>query len=88
MRVARWALWFRRRTSGGTAVEHEVVKLDSLVRGFGGQWVAIKDGAVVGAARTMDELLLRLKDSQLPGVRNATIMRVRAEDEEELVGLG
>lgn len=80
--------WFRKQLRGRAMPAHTTVKLDKLVEGLGGQWVGIKDGEVVAAARTMDELLMALHESRRPGVRNATIMRVRAEGEQELVGLG
>lgn len=44
---------------------------------------------VVAAAETMDRLILTLQESQHgENVRNATILRVPAEHEAELVGLG
>lgn len=58
------------------------------VDGLEGKWVAVKDGEVVAADDTMDGLLLRLHESQRPGVRNATVLRVPPRDEPELVGLG
>jgi Family of unknown function (DUF5678) len=52
---------------------------------FAGRWVAVKDGHVVEAGRTPDAVMLKLRAKQ---VRGATILRVPAEDEPELVGIG
>jgi hypothetical protein len=81
------AIASRRRVSDMAA--NEPVDLASRLQGFQGKWVAVKDGEVVAAAETMDRLLLTLHESQRgPAVRNATILRVPAEHEAELVGLG
>lgn len=71
------------------SASHDPVELAGSLRGFEGRWVAVKDGDVVAAAETMDRLLLTLQESQQgASVRNATIFRVPAEHEAELVGLG
>lgn len=85
-RLVRTLLVGRRDTVSGT---HEPVELAGSLRGFEGRWVAVKDGEVVAAAETMDRLILTLQESQRgESVRNATILRVPAEHEAELVGLG
>ena len=48
-------------------------------------WVALKDGRVVEARHTADAVYTVLRER---GVRGATIMRVSAIGETELVGLG
>lgn len=70
-------------------VSRDPVVSPASLRGFEGRWVAVKDGEVVAAAETMDQLIMALRDSQRgPEVRNATILRVPGEHEAELVGLG
>ena len=64
------------------------VPLGTALHGFEGKWVALKGGSVVAAAETLDRLLLTLRESQKPGVQGATVLRVPAENEAELVGLG
>lgn len=86
-RLVRALLAGRRDTVSGST--HEPVELAGSLRGFEGRWVAVKDGEVVAAAETMDRLILTLQESQRgENVRNATILRVPAEHEAELVGLG
>lgn len=47
-----------------------------------GQWIALHNGEVVESGFSLDEVMLRLH-------RHAfTVMRVPAEEEAELVGLG
>lgn len=53
-----------------------------ICRELGGE---IKGGEVVDARRTPDELVMALKERQ---IRDAIILRVPAENEAELVGLG
>lgn len=68
---------------------HRPLDLAGSLRGFEGRWVAVKDGDVIAAAETMDRLLLTLHESQRgASVQNATVLRVPAEHEAELVGLG
>ncbi len=61
------------------------VLLREAVRGFEGKWVALKDRRVVEARDTADAVYLALREQ---GIRGATIMRVPAIGEPELVGLG
>ncbi|HLG66359.1 MAG TPA: DUF5678 domain-containing protein [Acidimicrobiales bacterium] len=61
---------------------------NSLVRlqhEYPGAWVALKDGGVVEARATPYELVAALHDR---GISDATIIRVPAESEPELVELG
>jgi len=50
-----------------------------------GQWVAMHNGEVVEAGATFHEVMVRLHDRD---ITNVTVMRVPAEQEAELVGLG
>jgi Family of unknown function (DUF5678) len=61
------------------------VLLREAVRGFEGKWVALKDRRVVEARDTADAVYLALREQ---GIRGATIMRVPAIGEPELVELG
>lgn len=84
-----WNALVARRGGPAVSEHHRAVDLAGSLRGFEGRWVAVKDGKVVAAAETMDRLLLTLQESQLgSSVRNATVLRVPAENEAELVGLG
>jgi hypothetical protein len=61
------------------------VLLGDAVRGFEGKWVGLKNRKVVEARDTADAVYLALRER---GIRGATIMRVPAIGEPELVGLG
>jgi hypothetical protein len=50
-----------------------------------GLWVAIRDGRVVEAHRTPDELVAALHRRD---ITDATVMRLPGEYDKELVGLG
>jgi uncharacterized protein DUF5678 len=63
----------------------EPIKLAEKLQGFEGNWVALKAGEVVAAARTPDRVVKELRSKQ---IEDATILRVPGEDEPELVGLG
>lgn len=63
----------------------EPVRLADAIRAYPGKWVAIKNGQVVEARDTPDQLVLALHDRD---IRDATIIRSPDEDEPELVGLG
>jgi hypothetical protein len=63
----------------------EPVRIAEALREYPGKWVAIKDGQVVEARETADQLALALHDRDVTG---ATIIRSPGEDEPELVGLG
>lgn len=63
----------------------EYVRLAELIRGFEGKWVAISGQQVVAAHETADQLILTL---QIKSMMDALILRVPAEDEPEMVGLG
>jgi len=52
---------------------------------YPGLWVALKDGRVVEARRTPYELTMALHEHD---ITDTTIVRMPAEDEPELVGLG
>ena len=60
------------------------VAVSYLLRQYPGKWVALMGPAIV-AAETADRLYADLHSKQ---IRGATIVRVPAEDEPELVGLG
>ena len=61
------------------------VLLRDAVAGFEGKWVALKDRRVVEARDTSDAVYMALRERE---IRGATIMRVPAIGEPELVGLG
>ena len=61
------------------------VLLRDAVHGFEGKWVALKDRRVIEARETANAVYMALRDR---GIRGATIMRVPAIGEPELVGLG
>lgn len=63
----------------------EPVRTSEALRGFEGLWVAIKAGAVVEAKATPDQLYVALRNRN---IRDAVIIRVPAEDEPLMVGLG
>lgn len=60
-------------------------RLPVAVREMPGKWVAVKDGEVVAARETPDQLLSELRRR---GVRGARILRAPGEGDVELVGLG
>ena len=55
------------------------------LEGLAGQWVGVKDGKVVAAGPTPDAVGMKLRSKR---IRGATILRVPAEGEPELVGIG
>ncbi len=61
------------------------VLLRDQLAGLHGQWVAIKDGKVVGAKATPDALRLYLHEHDIVG---SSIMRVPDLKDPELVGVG
>ena len=75
----------RKRQGRTPAGPLEPVRLTALVRGFEGNWVALKDREVVAAAKTPDQVVEMLRSK---GIDGATILRVPGENEPELVGLG
>jgi hypothetical protein len=63
----------------------EPVRLAEKLRGFEGNWVALKGGEVLAAGRTADVVMKEIRSRR---IEDATILRVPGEDEPELVGLG
>ncbi|MGH8910417.1 MAG: DUF5678 domain-containing protein [Egibacteraceae bacterium] len=63
----------------------QVVTFDEAVRNFPGMWVAIKDGKVIEARRTPDEVVLALHERD---IQDAYVTRIPGEHDKELVGLG
>jgi hypothetical protein len=61
------------------------VRIADDLEGLAGKWVAVKDGKVVEAGNTPDAVGMKLRSKQ---IRGATIFRVPAEGEPELVGIG
>jgi hypothetical protein len=61
------------------------IHLSALLRQAPGKWVAVKDGELVEARETPDQLFLALRDR---GIHGATIIRAPGEQEPMLVGLG
>lgn len=66
-----------------TQAHMKPVRLAQNLRGLGGKWVALKNGEPIEASETPDDLYMRLHQR---GIRDATILRVPAEDEPEIVG--
>lgn len=50
-----------------------------------GHWVALRNGEVIEVGSTFDEVMLNLHRRD---ITNVTVMRIPAEAEAELVGLG
>lgn len=63
----------------------QVISLEQALRDFPGMWVAIKDGQIVEARRTPDEVVLALHERE---IRDAYVTRIPGEHDKELVGLG
>jgi hypothetical protein len=63
----------------------QVITLKQAVDDFPGMWVAIKDGEVVEARHTPDEVVLALHERE---IRGAYVVRMPGEDDDELIGLG
>jgi hypothetical protein len=63
----------------------EPTRIADDLEGFAGTWVAVKAGKVIEAGRTPDAVVMKLRARQ---VRGATLLRVPAEGEPELVGIG
>lgn len=61
------------------------VELAHLLHQVPGQWVALRDGEIIEARATLDELMFRLHDR---AITDANVMRAPAEHEAEMVGLG
>lgn len=83
--VGRWkgrGLFGRRSRLSPTSAP---VPIADLVRGFEGNWVAIKDGDVVAARPTPDALHMEIRGTDKA---DALILRVPDHDEPELVGFG
>lgn len=62
-----------------------MISLEEAVRDVPGAWVAIKDGKVVEARRTPDEVVLALHERE---IQDAYVTRIPGEHDKELVGLG
>jgi hypothetical protein len=63
----------------------EPIRTGELLRGCAGKWVAMRNGEVVEGRETFDQLVIALQERD---IKNVTVMRVPAEHEVELVGLG
>ena len=61
------------------------IHLSELATQRAGQWVGLRHGQVIEVRETFDQLALALHEK---GIKNVTVMRVPAEHEAELVGLG
>ena len=78
-------LWLRRLRLWGESVTQRPRASRENLGGLAGKWVAVKDGRVVEAQDTPDRVYQMLHERRITG---ATIFRVPAEDEPEMVGLG
>jgi hypothetical protein len=63
----------------------EPVRVAEDLAALAGMWVAIKDGQVIEAGRTPDAVGMKLRARR---IRGASILRVPAEGEPDLVGIG
>jgi len=63
----------------------EPIRIAELARQVPGQWVALRDGVIVEAASSLDQLMSALA---VRCISDVTVMRSPVEDEAELVGLG
>ena len=61
------------------------IRMSSLAGSHTGRWVALRNGEVLETGETFDELARLLDEHR---VRDATVRRVLAAGEAELVGLG
>ena len=61
------------------------VKIADLLREVPGQWVAIRDGEIIEARRTADEVMAALADRC---IADAVVMRSPERHETEFVGIG
>ncbi len=63
----------------------EPIALAALLREVPGKWVALRNGEIVDARETLDQLIMSLKERE---IKDVTVMRSPAERESELVGFG
>jgi hypothetical protein len=63
------------------------IRTKDLAQQLRGQWIAMQDGEVIDAGPTFDQLVMRLHERGIK-ISSVTVMRLPAEDEAELVGLG
>lgn len=61
------------------------VELAALLPQVAGKWVALRNGEIIEARDTFDQVVMALDKG---GVRDATVMRSPSSQEVELVGLG
>ena len=61
------------------------IRMAYLLSQVPGQWVALRNGRIIEARPTLDELMGVLESK---AITNATVMRAPAEGEAELVGMG
>ncbi|HEX9776118.1 MAG TPA: DUF5678 domain-containing protein [Actinomycetota bacterium] len=67
----------------GDQAKMKPVTLSAALGGLAGKWVAVKNGQPIAVSSTPDELYMHLHQK---GIRDATILRVPAENEPEIVG--
>lgn len=80
--------WLRRLGHGkGQGVRRmEPVRIVAVdLQGLEGKWIAIREGKVIAAKDSSDAIFMWLRSRQ---IRDASVLRVPAENEPELVGLG
>jgi uncharacterized protein DUF5678 len=63
----------------------EPIQIVDDLTGLAGKWIAVKDGSVVEVGNTPDAVGMKLRSKRIVG---ATILRVPAEGEPELIGIG
>jgi hypothetical protein len=75
-------IWWQQKGTGMS--ELPPANVDTL-RQLAGQWVAIRDGRILTAKDTFDQVYHHLHERQ---ERGTTILRIPADEEPELVGFG
>lgn len=84
--MRRWLARVRRGYRGSVgAARVAPIHTRHLADQLGGQWIALRNGEVIEAGTTFDAVMLSLHRQD---ITNVTVMRVPAEKEAELVGLG
>ena len=81
-RLARARHWRRKQLTMSSV---EPIRLADLLRQVPGKWVALRNGEIVDARETLDQLVQSLKERN---IKDVTVMRAPAEHEPELVGFG
>lgn len=84
-RVRDVGTFLERRGGSNDVQQLEPVRIAGLLREVPGQWVAIRNGEIIEARATPDELIAALRSRS---INDATVMRAPTEHEAEYVGIG